>query len=111
MVSWSITPERGALENRATRIQRLVENAPINIMMADRDLNLTYLNPKSKETFKQLAQYLPCRVEDMIGKNIDIFHKNPALHLCPHATPQNRRRLPDARHGPLARDLNASAIL
>ena len=111
MVSWSIITEKIALENQATRIQNLVENAPINIMMCDRDLNLTYLNPKSKETFKQLAQYLPCRVEDMIGKNLDIFHKNPAYQRGILSNPANLPRQALIHLGPETLDLQASAIL
>jgi len=55
----------------------MMENAPINMMYADRDLILQYMNPASTNTLRTLEAHLPVRVDDMIGKSIDIFHKNP----------------------------------
>ncbi len=57
--------------------KQMVELSPVNIMMADVDGNLIYMNQKSMETLKTLEQYLPDKVENLVGKSIDIFHKNP----------------------------------
>lgn len=67
----------------ATRLRLALHNASANMMIADQDLNIVYLNP-SVITFlteaegaiqKDLPQF---KVSELIGKNIDIFHKNPA---------------------------------
>lgn len=58
--------------------KQMVELSPINTMLADVDGNLIYMNEKSVETLKGLEQYLPDKVENLVGKSIDIFHKNPA---------------------------------
>ncbi len=56
----------------------LVENAPVNILLADTDLILRYVNPSSAKTLKTLEHLLPCKVEELVGQNIDVFLKNPS---------------------------------
>ncbi|MET0287753.1 MAG: PAS domain-containing protein, partial [Polyangiales bacterium] len=56
----------------------MVENAPVNIMCADRDFNIRYINPASTRTLRSIEQYLPVKVDAILGQSIDIFHKNPA---------------------------------
>ncbi len=57
----------------------MAENSPINIILADRDLQITYVNPASVETLKSLQQYLPCPADDVVGRSVDVFHKNPEV--------------------------------
>ncbi len=77
MATWSVATERLRLEAEMGRVMSMMENAPINMMFADRDLILQYMNPASAKTLRTLEAFLPVRVDDMIGKPIDIFHKNP----------------------------------
>ena len=54
-----------------------------NIMLADAQLNITYMNASVTQLMKdaeaELRQELPrFNVATLIGSNIDIFHKNPA---------------------------------
>ena len=56
----------------------VMQNAPINIILADTDLRITYLNPSSEKTLKQIEHLLPVKVEEIVGKSVDLFHKNPA---------------------------------
>jgi methyl-accepting chemotaxis protein len=72
------TQEKQEIDAEAARVGALVENAPINIMYADTNLVLQYMNPSSEKTLKTLEKYLPDRVENLVGQSIDIFHKNPA---------------------------------
>ncbi|MCB8839688.1 methyl-accepting chemotaxis protein [Aurantimonas sp. VKM B-3413] len=53
-----------------------------NVMIADRDLRITYLNPELmkllKEAEPELRNELPAfSTATLVGSNIDIFHKNP----------------------------------
>lgn len=57
---------------------QMVELLPINTMLANKEGILLYMNENSKLTLKTLEQYLPAKVEDLVGKSIDWFHKNPA---------------------------------
>ena len=48
------------------------------MIAADKELIIQYMNPASKKVLKTLEAYLPIKVDDILGKSIDIFHKNPA---------------------------------
>lgn len=79
MVTWEVVTEKLKLERAAAEKTALVENAPSNIILADTDLNITYLNPASVKTLKSLEQHLPIRVEEIVGQSVDIFHQNPSF--------------------------------
>jgi methyl-accepting chemotaxis protein len=54
-----------------------------NIMLADPNLNITYLNPAVRDLLRdseaELRKELPrFSVSTLIGSNIDVFHKNPS---------------------------------
>jgi methyl-accepting chemotaxis protein len=99
------------LQAESGRITAMVENAPINIMYCDTDLNLVYMNPASTNTLRRLEQHLPVKADDLIGKNIDIFHKNPAHQRRLLGSPE--QFLPHSANiqvGPETLELNVSAI-
>jgi methyl-accepting chemotaxis protein len=58
-------------------VMSMMENSPTNMMFADRDLVLRYMNPASLATLRSLQAYLPVPADKMIGETIDVFHKNP----------------------------------
>lgn len=86
------------------------ESIPANVLLADKDLNLTYINPASRKKLEQLQQYLPVPVDQMIGKNIDIFHKNPSYQRGILANPGSLPRRALIQVGPETLDLLVSAI-
>jgi methyl-accepting chemotaxis protein len=57
--------------------ERLARNAPVNLLMADLDLVITYANDRSLHTLERLSYILPCSPGEVVGKCIDIFHKDP----------------------------------
>ncbi len=69
----------------------MVDHSPLNIITADADLIITYMNDNSFKTLKRVERELPCRVEDVIGQSIDIFHKDPERQ---HRILSNPRNLP-----------------
>lgn len=75
-------PAAAAKDKQATQAQKLavamIENAPINVIMANRELVITYINPASVKTLTRLQAYLPVPADQLAGQSIDIFHKNPA---------------------------------
>ena len=77
MVTWEIVTKKLQIEQNLARINSMTENSPINIMYCDRDLNLQFMNPKSRDTLKTLERHLPLGVDKILGSNIDIFHKKP----------------------------------
>lgn len=59
-----------------------LENISANVMIADSDRNIIYMNKAVTEFLREaestIQKDLPSfRVTDLIGKNIDIFHKKP----------------------------------
>lgn len=80
-----------ASEEQAARVQSMMENAPVNVMMANREGTLIYMNPKTRSTLRSIEKLLPRPVDQLLGQSIDIFHKNPE---------HQRRMLADDRNLP-----------
>ncbi len=76
-------------ELAATQVKNMMENMPTNVMYVDRDLVLTYMNPRSKDTLRTLEHLLPVKVDQMMGTCIDVFHKNPAHQRQILSDPKN----------------------
>ena len=98
----------GALE--AQRMQSIVENMPTALILAGTDLVISYLNPASLNTLKKLEQYLPCMAEEIVGKSIDIFYKNPEDQRRLLANPNNLPHRAVGEVGPEKLGLLDSAI-
>ncbi len=67
---------------RAVRSQSALGAASANFMIADADYNIVYMNKAAQELFEsreaELRQDLPnLDARNLIGSNIDDFHKNP----------------------------------
>ncbi|NOT43824.1 MAG: methyl-accepting chemotaxis protein [Acidobacteria bacterium] len=110
MVTWSVVTEQVRIEREMARVMSMMENAPINVMFADRDLKLQYLNPASTRTLKKLEEYLPVKADQMLGQTIDIFHKNPDHQRRLLGDPSNLPRTAHIRVGPETLDLLVSPI-
>ena len=72
---------RVATETR--RIKDALDACSTNVMMADDQFNIVYMNPAVQNMMRvaeaDLKKELPnFNANDLIGKNIDVFHKNPA---------------------------------
>jgi methyl-accepting chemotaxis protein len=67
----------------ANRLAKVVNSVSTNIMVSDADLNIVYLNQQVEEMLKtaegDIRKQLPdFDASDLLGKNIDVFHKNPS---------------------------------
>ncbi|WP_082073167.1 methyl-accepting chemotaxis protein [Pseudomonas sp. LFM046] len=65
------------------RIKSALDNVTANVMIADRDFNIVYMNQAVGEMFRaaetDIRKELPhFRSSDILGGSIDRFHKNPA---------------------------------
>ncbi len=94
----------------ADRLQHVVENVPINILLADRELRLSYVNPASRQALKAIQQYLPVPVEQIVGQSIDIFHKNPGAVRRIVSDPRNLPHRAQVQLGPETLDLLVSPL-
>ncbi len=90
VVEWNDITEKLAKEtedkrisDENTRVRRALDACTANTMVADNDLNVIYandavlgmLNTAESDIQKQLPNF---RTNNLIGSNIDIFHKNPS---------------------------------
>ncbi|MBL8987034.1 MAG: HAMP domain-containing protein [Gemmatimonadetes bacterium] len=107
VVDWQTV---GRQREEATRSRQMIENAPINIIFADRDLVMRYANPSAIALFRQLERYLPIRAEQLIGSSIDVFHKNPSHQRRLLADPANLPHRARIKIGPEDVDLLVAAI-
>ena len=62
---------------------RAIDTLRANVMIADADLKITYMNASVKsllaEVETELKALLPrFSMETLLGSNIDVFHKNPS---------------------------------
>ncbi len=63
----------------ANQLRQVVESSPQALMLADKDsLVISYMNPAAYKLFQSIEHALPCKASELVGKNIDIFHKNPS---------------------------------
>src|SRR5262249_51366647 len=78
VVNWEAVTERRRMEAEQSRLMSMLENPPTNVMLANRDLTITYVNPASLALLRKLERHLPVKADNVLGSSIDIFHKNPA---------------------------------
>ena len=87
-IATDVTASKEAADD-ATKLSNMVENMPINVMFADRDNVITYMNPASLQTLRKLQHLLPVPVDKLVGTNIDSFHKDPSHQRRILADPSN----------------------
>ena len=109
MATWDVVTKKLETEEMAAQKSSMVEGAPVNIMYADLDGKVTYLNPQSIETLKTVEQYLPVKVSDIVGGSYDVFHKDPSHQRKILADERNLPHRAFISVGPETLDLLVSA--
>jgi len=110
MLTWDIVTKELEQQEKIQSVSSLVDNAPINLVLADKDLNIKYLNPATTNLLKTLQKHLSVNVDDLIGQSIDIFHKNPALQRKILSDPKNLPHQAIIQVGPELFDLVVTAV-
>lgn len=105
----SIAREQKANQETA-KVKSLVDNSPNPTMLCDLDLNITYVNPATLQTLQKLERYLPIKASQLVGSNIDIFHRNPAHQRNLLADPRNLPHKARIKLGDEHLQLNVFAI-
>ncbi len=95
---------KGALDNLGT-----------NVFMADRELNLVYMNKRAEQTMKTLGaivkQLFNVEVRDLLGVSIDTFHGDRVREIRKLLSdPRNLPYRRDIQLGPMVLDLNVNAV-
>ena len=109
-ITWEVITEKLKVEAGLDRVMSMMENVPINLMMADLDLHITYLNPASTATLKTIEHLMPIKADKALGANIDIFHRDPKHQRNILKDPRNLPHQAHIQLGPETLDLRVSAI-
>jgi methyl-accepting chemotaxis protein len=109
-VAWEDITAELIQQNEIQRLTNMVEQMPTNVFLCDRDLHVVYMNPAAQRTMARIEPYIRVKAADMIGTNIDVFHKNPAhqRRILSDASNLPHRTIIDV--GPEKLDLLVSAI-
>src|SRR5262245_429333 len=110
IVNWEDVTERRRIEADQSRLMSMLENSPTNVMLANRDLKITYVNPASLALLRKLERHLPIKADNVLGASIDVFHKNPAYQRKILSDPKNLPVRANINIGPEVADLLVTAI-
>ena len=112
MLTWSVVTQQVKQERETAKLMKMLDDMPVNVMLADKDtLEISYINKTSVETLKPLRNLLPVPPEELHGKCIDIFHKNPAHQRGMLADPSNLPHRAIISLGEEKLDLQVTAIM
>jgi methyl-accepting chemotaxis protein len=114
-LEWSDVTELRKKEIEVSRLMSAIEGAQTNLMLCDNDLNITYVNPAVVNMLarrqSELRKTWPSLdAHNLVGKNIDMFHKNPAHQ---RGLLKDASRLPakaEIKVGDLEFEVNATMI-
>jgi methyl-accepting chemotaxis protein len=110
MVTWEVITEKLRIQNEVARIQNMMDQMNVNVMLANRDFELVYMNPASANTLRKLQHLLPAPVDQLVGRKIDIFHKNPEHQRRMLSDPRNLPHNAKIKLGAETLDLRVAAI-
>jgi methyl-accepting chemotaxis protein len=88
----------------------IVENVPVNVMLADLDGKIVYMNPASERTLRSIENQLPVKVKDIVGGSFDVFHKVPAAQRRIVGDPKNLPHSAQIKVGADTLMLNVNAL-
>ncbi len=98
------------VEAASRSMSDLLANLPTHIMMADRDLNITYVNPAMLRIFEKMKDHLPVAPGEVVGNNIAIFHQDSSHLIEVLSDPENLPHRARTQIGPEVVSLLITAI-
>ena len=111
IVNWEDVTEKEKADAEAGRLQSMMDNLPVNVLLADRDMRLVYMNPASHRTLKEIQDQIPVPVDRMLGNLIDVFHRNPAHQRAILSDPRNLPKKSNIKLGKEVLDLLVSPVM
>jgi len=108
--STQATLEEKAITDDAQQLLAMLENLPINVMVADKDCVVRYANASSIKTLRSIQHLIPIKADDLVGTSIDVFHKVPEQQRALLADPNNLPHKAVIKVGEESLDLLVTAI-
>lgn len=99
-------------KNETSRLLTMIDDMPVAVMTADpkNEFKINYFNETSRRTLGTIEQYLPIKVDRMLGSSFDVFHKNPHHQRNMLADASRLPHRTKIKVGPETLDLQVSAI-
>lgn len=71
--------------------EQMIEEFPVPVIVADPsdEMRINFVNRAAYEALEAMADDLPCKVTDIVGQSVDIFHKHPDHQRKILANPSN----------------------
>ncbi|MGB1800078.1 MAG: methyl-accepting chemotaxis protein, partial [Gammaproteobacteria bacterium] len=115
-LEWEDVTETRKKEIEVARLQSAVDGAQANLMLCDDDLNITYANPAVVEMLRKRQNELRAiwpglNVDNLVGQNIDQFHKDPSHQRRLLADVSRLPAKAEIKVGDLEFSVNATAVL
>lgn len=115
-LEWNDVTQQRAKEVDVARLQSAIHGAQTNMMLCDKDLNITYVNPAVQTMMAkrqaELRQVFPgFDTNNLVGQCIDQFHKNPAHQRALLADISRLPAKAEISVAGLEFEVNATAIL
>ena len=111
-VTWRVVTARVAREARTDSLLQMLDEMPINVMMADpKTFVINYANRTTIENLKDLRAFLPVDPENLVGTSIDVFHKHPEHQRALLSDPNNLPHSARIRVGDQTLLLKVSAVM
>ncbi len=79
VLTLDVVTERDKREAELARSASLLECVPVNLIAADRELRVIYLNPPCRRALQALEGHLPARIDQLIGQPLDLIFRAPEL--------------------------------
>jgi len=114
-LEWANVTEIRARELEVARMSGTIDGAMTAIMNIDRDFKITYVNDATITMLRPFVDTLKevfpgFDLDNLLGANIDQFHKDPSHQRKLLADPKNLPYSTDISVGPLKFNLNVTAI-
>ncbi len=110
----SAAPQSSPFFNNTSHMLSSLENLGTNVFVSDRNLNIVYINKKGADTLRKIEPVLfatyGVKAEQILGMNIDRFHKNPSHQRQLLAEPKNLPYKAEIAVASLTLDLNVNAL-
>lgn len=106
---WEDRTSRQQLELELARALSMIESCPTNIICADPDHTIQYLNPAGRQSLEALAGVLPFSPDQLIGQQMSVFFSDPARAACDLADPARLPHRERVEFGGESLDLTVSA--
>ncbi|MCF6323385.1 MAG: methyl-accepting chemotaxis protein [Gammaproteobacteria bacterium] len=116
VVQWTDVTARRSKEEEAFRLQLAIEGSQTAIMTVDRELVVTYANEQTIALMQRYAEELRAAYpgfnpDELVGSDIDIFHKDPRMQRQLLSNPANLPHDADINVGSLVFHIHVTAIL